>query len=93
MSDLGTGNDTQDTSQPSDWVKGKYQEFGDYLGASYEGYEEEVINLLKAIDARRPQQSCDTDHTVKVAKSTGRGSRELRSQMSTVNYDMGSARK
>jgi hypothetical protein len=63
------------------------------LGASYEGYEEEAINLLKAIDARRPQQYCDTDHTVRMAKSKGRGSRELRSLVSTVNYDTGSARK
>jgi hypothetical protein len=38
--DLGLGHDTRDTSQPSEWVKGKYQEFGEYLGASY---EEEVI--------------------------------------------------
>jgi hypothetical protein len=34
---------------------GKYQDFGEYLGASYEGYEEEVLTLLKAIDARRSQ--------------------------------------
>uniref|UniRef100_A0A2N9FVR5 Reverse transcriptase domain-containing protein n=1 Tax=Fagus sylvatica TaxID=28930 RepID=A0A2N9FVR5_FAGSY len=67
--EMGTDNDTRDTSQPSDWVKGKYQEFGE------------------------PQQYCDTDHTVRMAKSKGRGSRELRSLVSTVNYDTRSARK
>jgi hypothetical protein len=40
-------------SPPSVWAKENYQEFGAFLRASYEGYEEKIINLLKAIDARR----------------------------------------
>ena len=39
------------------------------MRASYEGYEEEIICLLKAIDARRSQQPRDTELNVKVAKS------------------------
>ncbi len=60
--------------EPSEWVRGKYEEFGEYLGASYEGYEVEVLNLLKSIDARRPQQPQDKECSVKRAKSGGRGS-------------------
>jgi hypothetical protein len=69
---------------------GKYQDFGEYLGASYEGYEEEVLTLLKAIDARRSQQPCNNENTLKVYKSGGRGSRKLKGLLSTVNYDNGS---
>ena len=36
-------DEARDTITPSEWVLGKYKEFGEYLGASYEGYEEEVI--------------------------------------------------
>ncbi len=81
----------QDTSQPSKWVMGRYQEFREYLGASYEGYEEEVITMLKAIDAIRSQQPKYNEINLKVAKSGGRGSRELKGLMITVNYNIGSA--
>uniref|UniRef100_A0A2N9ED53 Reverse transcriptase domain-containing protein n=1 Tax=Fagus sylvatica TaxID=28930 RepID=A0A2N9ED53_FAGSY len=45
--DLGLGHDTRDTSQPSEWVKGKYQEFGEYLGASYEEEAEGFGEMVK----------------------------------------------
>ena len=32
---------------PSDWVMGQMKAFGESVGASYEGYEEEVISLQK----------------------------------------------
>jgi hypothetical protein len=70
--------------------KENYHEFGAFLGASYEGYEEEIISLLKAIDARRSQQTRDNG---KIAKSGGKGSRELKSLISTVNYETGSSRR
>uniref|UniRef100_A0A2N9FJK0 Reverse transcriptase zinc-binding domain-containing protein n=1 Tax=Fagus sylvatica TaxID=28930 RepID=A0A2N9FJK0_FAGSY len=68
---------------------GRYQEFREYLGASYEGYEEEVITMLKAIDAIRSQQPKYNEINLKVAKSRGRGSRELKGLMNTVNYNIG----
>jgi hypothetical protein len=40
---------------PSDWVVGQMKAFGELVGASYEGYEEEVITLLQKIELRRPQ--------------------------------------
>jgi hypothetical protein len=40
---------------PSDWVLGQLKEFGRCVGASYKGYEDEIIALLQKIEARRPQ--------------------------------------
>ena len=41
---------------PSKWVLGQLKEFGKVVGASYEGYEEEIIAILQKIESRRPQQ-------------------------------------
>jgi hypothetical protein len=40
----------------SDWALGKHTAFGEYVGASYAGYELEVLALLKFIDSQRPKQ-------------------------------------
>uniref|UniRef100_A0A2N9HEY0 Reverse transcriptase domain-containing protein n=1 Tax=Fagus sylvatica TaxID=28930 RepID=A0A2N9HEY0_FAGSY len=37
----------------SEWVLQKHKAFGKLVGASYEGYEERVLEVLVAIDARR----------------------------------------
>ncbi|GMY33348.1 hypothetical protein FCV25MIE_28590, partial [Fagus crenata] len=37
-------------SEISDWVNGRYKAFGKLVGASYEGYEREVIALLISIE-------------------------------------------
>jgi hypothetical protein len=42
---------------PSDWVVGQMKAFGELVGASYEGYEDEVMALLQKIELQRPQQS------------------------------------
>jgi hypothetical protein len=80
-------------TKSSEWVLGKYHEFGEYIGASYEGYEEEVLNLLRSIDARRPPQHRNKECTMKGEKQGGRGSRELKGLLSSINYDNGSARR
>jgi hypothetical protein len=49
-SELG---EAKSVSSPLDWVLGKYHLFGKFVGASYEGCEEEVLALLKSIDSRR----------------------------------------
>uniref|UniRef100_A0A2N9GWZ4 Reverse transcriptase domain-containing protein n=1 Tax=Fagus sylvatica TaxID=28930 RepID=A0A2N9GWZ4_FAGSY len=69
----GSVDSARDFPQPSEWVMGKYQDFGEYLGASYEGYEEEVLTLFKAIDARRSQQPCNNENTLKTSGSEGEG--------------------
>ena len=39
---------------PSEWVVGQMKAFGELVGASYEGYKDEVMALLQKIELRRP---------------------------------------
>ncbi len=45
--------DTQRDLELSDWVMNKLKRFGKLVGASYEGYEDKVIEILMDVDARR----------------------------------------
>jgi hypothetical protein len=38
---------------PSEWVQETMKEFGVVLGASYEGYEEQLMSMLQEIESRR----------------------------------------
>ncbi len=42
-----------------DWVMEIYQAIGEYVGASYEAYEADVLALLKAIDSHIPRQDSE----------------------------------
>ncbi len=66
---------------PSDWVMGHMKAFGSLVGASYEGYEDEVIALLQKIESRRPQL-CDPKQGQ--GSQSARGQRELRGLQSSV---------
>ena len=77
---------------PSEWVMGKYQHFGDYVGASYERYEEEVLKLLKSIDAHRTNSEKGVVVPDINVRSSRKGGRELKGLVSTINYDTGSSR-
>jgi hypothetical protein len=72
---------------PSEWVMGQMKAFGDLVGASYEGYEEEVISLLQKIELRRSQPSARVPSKQRGGQSASRGLRELRGLVSSVNYD------
>ncbi|GMY23887.1 hypothetical protein FCV25MIE_19128 [Fagus crenata] len=52
---------------PSDWVLDHMKAIGSLVGASYEGYEDEVIALLQKIESGRPQAS---DRTPKQARGS-----------------------
>ena len=67
---------------------GHMKAFGSLVGASYEGYEDEVIALLQKIESRRPQP-CDPKQGR--GSQSARGQRELRGLQSSVNYDTQSA--
>jgi hypothetical protein len=64
---------------PSEWVLGQLKEFGRCVGASYEGYEDEVIALLQKIEARRPQQKQKVSSQKSGTQSANRGQRVTRS--------------
>jgi hypothetical protein len=86
----GAGTSASTHPEASNWALEKYEEFGAYLGASYEGYEAEVMNLLCAID--RSGRKEDTGLTPKPA-STKKGTRELKNLISTINYEGGSSKR
>jgi hypothetical protein len=75
---------------PSDWVQETMKEFGLVLGASYEGYEEQLMSMLQEIENRRTHQGVEKKLG---GKSGGKGSRELRNLISNINYDVVSAKK
>ena len=64
------------------------KEFGNCVGASYEGYEDEIIALLQKIEARRPPQKQKAPSQKGGTQSANRGQRELRGLQSSVNYDV-----
>lgn len=66
---------------------GRLKAFGKLVGASYEGYEEEVTRLLMAIDARRIQWVKETSRLKKAARASQIGSRELKNLYSSINYE------
>ena len=72
---------------PSEWVVGQMTAFGELVGASYEGYEEEVIILLQKIELRRPQPRARAPSQHRGSQSASRSLRELRGLVSSVNYD------
>jgi hypothetical protein len=77
---------------PSDWVLGKYHHFGDFVGASYEGYEEEVLALLKSIDARHTNLVNGEEVSDISGRSGRKGSKELKGLVGTINCNIGSSR-
>jgi hypothetical protein len=68
----------------SEWVLQKNKAFGKLVGASYEGYEEKVLEVLVAIDARRRKAG---PNSKKSTPSGKRGTRELKGLVSTINYE------
>ena len=77
---------------PSEWALGELQRFRDVLGASYVGYEMEIMDLLMEIDARRQQVAREEGVKSDPTKFGGKGSWELKNLMSTINYDYGSTK-
>jgi hypothetical protein len=73
----------------SDWVMEKMEEFGVVLGASYVGFEDRVLALLREIEA----ETGGSKPGGVPGKEKSRVSRELRNLISNVNYDGGSSRR
>ncbi len=86
------GGDKANPTTHSEWSLQKLTEFGEYLGASYEGFEDRVLRLLSEIESAGLRQPNSIPKTPK-ATTTQRGHRELRGLLSTVNYEAGNARR
>ncbi|GMY18770.1 NADPH-dependent thioredoxin reductase 3-like isoform X2, partial [Fagus crenata] len=78
--------------QQSEWVSDQLKEFGLILGASFNGFEDKIMELLMNIEASYssgPKE--DASHCRKGEKS--RVPRELHNLISGVNYAGGSSRR
>lgn len=76
----------------SKWVLETLTEFGIVWGASFEGYEEELTKILQDIEARRNHKVGQDAAGKKDVKPGGKGSRELKNLVSTINYEARSAK-
>jgi hypothetical protein len=75
------------TNGYSQWVDENLKAFGELVGTSFEGYEEDVIALLVSIEARRNQHKQPTCDNRSARKKGNKGSRELKGLISSINYD------
>ena len=75
------------TNGLSHWVDENLKAFGELVGTSFEGYEEDVIALLVSIEARRNQHQPPTCDNRSARKKGNKGSRELKGLISSINYD------
>ena len=81
------------TKTQSEWVNDKMQEFGLYLGASYEGFEDRVMKLLRDIEAASGSsvwRDCEQQSNLAVSP---RVSRELHNLITNVYYAGGSSKR
>ncbi len=89
--ELKVGVERRNPSSPTQVLE-QLQEFGQEVGVSFEGFEEELLILLKAIEDRRNSHSGPGGDRKKMQKSTGKGSRELKKLISIINYDAGGSK-
>ena len=73
--------------KPLDWVMRKEKGVGKVLGASYEGYEQAVIELLMDIEARHIERKAAIVGIQKTTSSGKKCSKELKRLLSSVNYE------
>uniref|UniRef100_A0A2N9GEX2 Reverse transcriptase domain-containing protein n=1 Tax=Fagus sylvatica TaxID=28930 RepID=A0A2N9GEX2_FAGSY len=78
---------------PSEWVIRKQKGVGKVLGASYEGYEQIVTELLMDIEARYLQRKAGLVDSRRPSSSGRKGSRELKGLISSINYESRDSRE
>ena len=77
---------------PSEKVLRKLKGVGKILGASLEGYEQRVLELLMDIEARHQQKHDEMISSHKPSSSGRKGCRELKGLVSSINYDAKNSR-
>ena len=85
----GSGSEVSQSvrRKPSDWLMRKEKGVRKVLGASYEGYEQDVIKLLMDIEAKHIERKAALGGIQKHTSSGKKCSRELKRLVSSVNYE------
>uniref|UniRef100_A0A2N9HT72 Reverse transcriptase zinc-binding domain-containing protein n=1 Tax=Fagus sylvatica TaxID=28930 RepID=A0A2N9HT72_FAGSY len=78
---------------PTEWVMQKQKGVGKVLGASYEGYEQTVMELLIDIKARCLQRKAGLVDSRRPSSSGRKDSRELKGLISSINYESRDSRE
>ena len=78
---------------PSAWVSTMMKEVGECLGASYEGFEDKVMELLCTIEASSGLRSNGEVWQKSNLGPKNRVPREVRNLISSVNYEGGSSKR
>jgi hypothetical protein len=78
---------------PSVWVSTMMKEVEECLGASYEGFEDKVMDLLCTIEASSGLKSYEKICQKSKSGPKARVSRELKNLISGVNYEGGSSKR
>lgn len=78
---------------PSEKVLRKLKGVGKILGASLEGYEQRVLELLMDIEARHQQKHDEMISSRRPSSSGRKGCRELKGLVSSINYDVKNSRE
>jgi hypothetical protein len=86
-SDKGSGK------TPSERVLRRLRGVGKVLGASFEGYEQRVLELLMDIEARHQQKKDEILNTRRPSSSGRKYCRELKGLVSSVNYEAKASRE
>ena len=87
MESVRAEEDNLSGKKPSDWVMMKEKGIGKVLGASYEGYEQVVTELLMDIEARHQQRKERALSPRRPSSSGRKGSRELKGLVTSINYE------
>jgi hypothetical protein len=65
----------------------KQKRVGKVLGASYEGYEQVVVELLMDIEAKHQQRQAGHPGDLRPSNSGRKGCKELKGLVSSINYE------
>ena len=77
-----------DNCQLSQWVTNRIKAFKKSVGTSLEGFEEQIIRLLLAIEARKKdKQKLVVGDQTKLVKSGQNGQWELKNLLSSLNVE------
>ena len=72
---------------PSDWVQRKHKGVRNVFGASYEGYEQTITELLMEIEAKHLQRKAGMGGLQRPSSSGRKCDRELESLVRSINYE------
>lgn len=82
---LENGNSSD--CEVSEWVQSRVKGLSKLLGVSYEGFEDEILNLFSRIESKRRDRGVFSSRRKVVSPGSRR--RELRKLEWTINYEVG----